>query len=328
MSLRRRMLLANIKPEQGVLPEGYTECQYISALGRSYINTGLELDNDSEVYIEYMTNDTLSSVQYNTCNLFGYRDSATTNNVTMEVSTTRVNVDFGNYADTRKQISTKLNTNYSLLLNKSHVVAKQDDTLISDLSLKTTANFKTGKAYLFGIGGKPNVTNNFYGRVYKMISKQNGLITRNFVPCYRNSDNKVGMYDLANSRKNLFDYNIALSKEFYDDNGNIQTYPNPSFVNQKIKLKNNVAFSFASKTGNAYIRVSEFRNDGSFIKRTLVNSNTVLQLNSDTDYIYVNVDKTGSNYFADVQIEAGSTITSYEHFPLYSSDTSTEFYHS
>ena len=38
------------------------------------------------------------------------------------------------------------------------------------------------------------------GNLYKLTIKENGVIVRDFIPCYRKSDSKPGLYDIVNKQ--------------------------------------------------------------------------------------------------------------------------------
>lgn len=113
--------------------------------------------------------------------------------------------------------------------------------------------------------------------------------------------------------KNKFDENYPVENYYYDQNGNMVAI-STNFINQKyLPINNKLSFSFSQKSGNAYIRLCEYKDDNTFIKRTLINSNTTITLSNETKYVIWSVDKSSSDYFVDLQIEE-EEITSYEDY--------------
>lgn len=113
--------------------------------------------------------------------------------------------------------------------------------------------------------------------------------------------------------KNKFDENYPVENYYYDLNGN-RVANTTGYINQKyLPVNNKLSFSLSQKNGNAFIRLCEYKDNNTFIKRTLINSNTTITLSNETKYVIWSVDKSSSNYFVDLQIEEGE-ITPYEEY--------------
>lgn len=116
--------------------------------------------------------------------------------------------------------------------------------------------------------------------------------------------------------KNKYNDNYPIENAYYDANGNkIVTFTvGELFINQKyISINKKLCFSFKEKVGNAFVRLCEYKKDNTFIKRTLINSNTEIILSDDTYFVIWSVDKRDNVYFIDLQIEEGK-ITPYEEY--------------
>lgn len=113
--------------------------------------------------------------------------------------------------------------------------------------------------------------------------------------------------------KNMFNVNKPLENKYLDNSGGwaTSTY---SYVNQEyiVTGSSELSFSFAKRNGSPTIRVGEFKTDGTFIKRTLVSTALTLTLDALTNKIIFSVDNLSPNYFDELQIELGSSPTSYQ----------------
>lgn len=133
-------------------------------------------------------------------------------------------------------------------------------------------------------------------------------------PDYPQTINVVSGEQTINVRgKNMFNVNKPLENKYLDSSGGwvTATY---SYINQEyiVTGSSELSFSFAKKNGSPIIRVGEFKTDGTFIKRTLVSTALTLTLDALTNKIIFSVDNLSPNYFDDLQIELGSSPTSYQ----------------
>lgn len=179
------------------LPKEYTQVDYIEGTGTQYLDTGLILTQDNSFELEMSMN------VKNTQNkmLFGSRSGASSNNISANVFRNIV-VDFNNsnYSTYRTEWDYTINTKYILynskekrvIYDENHNVLIQNTTACNDTI--TTPNTAT----LFYINPKPsNTWYNANAKIYYCKIWDNDTLVRNIVPCYRNSDNEVGMYDLV-----------------------------------------------------------------------------------------------------------------------------------
>ena len=118
--------------------------------------------------------------------------------------------------------------------------------------------------------------------------------------------------------KNLFDKDEALSVYYIDASGNMVRTDAAAYINQEYAATpgTTYAFSFSSRTNEAYVRFAEYDANGVFTKRTLVQNNqATVTLRSDTAKVIfsVNAKRTGQyqEYFNDLQIEISNSSTTY-----------------
>ena len=112
---------------------------------------------------------------------------------------------------------------------------------------------------------------------------------------------------------NLFNTGATLENRYLNADGG-WTGGAYSFVNQEYNVGNNTALtvSFTTRVGSSYVRVGMYKADGSFIERVLVSTNSTVNLSAGTSKIVTSVDNVSSAKFNDLQIEFGSSASSYE----------------
>lgn len=107
---------------------------------------------------------------------------------------------------------------------------------------------------------------------------------------------------------NLFNKDLDIDNFYYGDNGNT-VEDSSGFINQTIEIgaNKNIVISYKSKTDRANVRLLEYQEDNTFIKRTLLTvSGQTIELDVNTKYIIVSVDAV-KHYFVDLMIENDTT---------------------
>lgn len=172
--------------EQRNIPTEYTQVEYIESSGTQYIDLGYLIDGTMSfslktrclapgfVFGNRFNNTTdISSLNYDAINnLFGIRMGNT------------IVYNSTNWTE---------NTDYEIYISDG-------DTKINGTTVSTTAygtSFYSGNAYLFTINnnGAPGSSSFSINRIYYFQMFKNGVLTQNLIPCKRNSDNVLGMYD-------------------------------------------------------------------------------------------------------------------------------------
>lgn len=184
----------NIAKTKSLLPDGYTELEYIESTGTQYIDTALTL-NGCNVEIKFRRSGETSQEQV----LFGGRSSFVGLSQDFSVWTNESGDKIGfHYGKTDTGYMTcDFITAPVVLKNKGGNFYANDELLISIPEIEMS---NSRSVFLFGLhtwgGGLDNRT--FIGKIYyfKVWDKDNNLIMH-LVPCYRISNNKVGMYDMV-----------------------------------------------------------------------------------------------------------------------------------
>lgn len=172
------------------LPSGYTQVNGVKSDGTAFINLNTTLTNDDEIEIRFeFVNNT------NSKNIFGYRNSATQNNITAFLASTNNNVgiDFNSssYSSYRLLEALTAGQIYTLKISKNRRAIYRGAVLVAENTTVCNDTINTPNCYLFNIAGTPAYANIFNGTIYECIIKNK----RNVISC-KNSNNEVGFYDL------------------------------------------------------------------------------------------------------------------------------------
>lgn len=179
------------------LPDEYQEVEYIESTGTQYIDTGVVGKNGIRILTE-MGWATLSG------SLFGSRKDSGATRFFVTYYANRI--DFGYSGDTVSDVSPQAGQTYEI----------DFDVMGSQYNFGVDDTYKTGRVleidtecnmFIFG-ANRPYTTNQLSKSIFKsmMITNANGETLRNFIPCYRKSDNEIGLYD-------------TVSKSFFTNSG-------------------------------------------------------------------------------------------------------------
>ena len=199
--LGETLVFEGSKPSR--LPEGYTEVEYIQGNG-AWVDSGLSVFTRVEAVFEP------TALSANSSCLFGasdfYLNSRQDTSVTMSSGT--IWLDLGKY--------TTASIAMPLLNQKSELIA---DTVDGIFSINGTEKTFTGKASSNGsmyvlYGNKTGSGTTFRKLSAKLYSLKFYTLTsrgiaRDFIPCIRNSDGEVGLYEAV---KNKFHASSATVK--------------------------------------------------------------------------------------------------------------------
>ena len=204
-----------ISHETHNLPSAYKEVEYIESTGTQYINVNqfksttsiqnyeINLSNNHIVEIDYqLTNNTQTRT-----GIFGSLKANTSIRYGALLSPSNHYLEFG-YNTTYTQISGLPDTSrHKIKFDKNKVYF--DGNLINTF---TNSNFSIDKDPLLGNFNHDNYTPALAKYFESKWYDENGNLIRHFIPCYRVSDNKPGMIDIADSHNDF--YTNAGSGEF------------------------------------------------------------------------------------------------------------------
>lgn len=178
-----------------ILPIEYTQVDYIKNSGTQYINTGFvpDFDNGFRLEIEY----TPTYLNTRGCLLSNWSGA---NNVSFEIYPTGIQRLYIVEGNTNDYIE-------ALTLERNKGVAQYYDGVVTHSLNGETKSFNrsyTGKsAYelsMFVDLARRFSTFTNYLKIYGCKMYDGTTLVRDFIPCYRNSDNEIGMYDLVNNQ--------------------------------------------------------------------------------------------------------------------------------
>ena len=265
---------------QSSLPKEYQEVEYLQSTGTQYINTGYSPNQNSKMWLDYQLTElqsamfagarrTSSGARYFTINsgssntkMFGA--FGTSGNIELdEITTNRVQTQIGNkgiyYNNVLKY--TPSSTTFQLSENVLLFAVMQNS---SDITLYSKV------------------------KIYGCKIWENDTLIRDFIPCYRISDNVVGMYDKAN---NVFYTNDGTGTFLYDNLTPTQNNP--------LEIK-----SVGDKTKNLYVDVATLYTKpvNYYICPVSLEQGTTYVMSCElvgeeiTDNVVVGIAKTGTEY--------------------------------
>lgn len=182
-----------INSEHRELPDGYTQVEYLESTGTQYIDTGVNLSNNSNVEINAKLTATQKGKSYY---LFGSRIENKTYMIAVAGASEKYFADFVSN-------SYRINSSISAFDNEFHIHKINNLSYYIDGILQgyiSALNFtNTSSAYIFDVRGRGTPATlgiQSWKIKYCKIWNRNKLI-RNFIPC-KNSSNVAGMYDTVN----------------------------------------------------------------------------------------------------------------------------------
>lgn len=198
------------------LPSGYIECAYIESTGTQYINTGVNTTNDIGTEIRFSYN---NNVNYQ----YAIGELTAGNNRFSPIFIDKDSPNKFLFTDTiafqYNEYANFDNLPHTIKFNYPNRKISFDNTLI-----KTTADtFATstgGNIYLFA-RNYSGVSHTASIKLYFCKLYANDTLIRDFIPCYRKSDNRVGLYDIVNDvfyvnqGTGVFNYKLKDWKDLY-----------------------------------------------------------------------------------------------------------------
>lgn len=174
----------------------YTELEYIESTGTQYINTGVTTGNNIKVQAKAISTFGFTgeySKKYSGC-LLGGRKTSDNSNFSY---TSGINNDFVGSGSSFLTITRNANTDildveYS---NTKIDIKCGDYSYINNLSINITDAFNI---YIFALNQNNSATSFGTYKLYNFKIYNGTTLVRNFIPCKRNSDNAIGLYDVIN----------------------------------------------------------------------------------------------------------------------------------
>lgn len=166
----------------------YTQVEYIESTGTQYIDTGVKLTNNHSVEIDYQ----LTVASQKRVGIFGNLASDMSGRYGAILSPSNGYLEYGYGAG-------NVYHQVGLPDTKRHLFKQEKNKVYQDGSLVYTfedAVFTINKTALFGSFDYTNY-NPAKAKYYRSKWWDGDTLVRDFIPCYRNSDGAVGMFDLV-----------------------------------------------------------------------------------------------------------------------------------
>lgn len=184
------------------LPDAYQEVEYIQSTGTQYIDTGIVPRNTTRLVYDFQRTTADKSTNY----WHGWTSAGS-----QEVFCFGVNNTTGFVARVSSTFTTSFELDYTDL--NRHVFDLMNGKQLFDgvqLGNTTIGNTATSSQtiYLFArhIEWGAHIDGYTQEKCYSCQIYNGTTLVRDFIPCYRKSDNAIGLYDLANNK-------------FYSNNG-------------------------------------------------------------------------------------------------------------
>lgn len=171
-----------------ILPVAYQEVEYLESTGTQYIDTLMSVSMSTNMEIKLMPTISTSSNVFP----FSARPVANTPNINSYYANETINFEVGNTIQKIGSASMPINTENIIKFDNHKIY--NNDVYVGDYSDRTITN--TTSLLLFAARSNNVVDNRmFVGRLYYCKIYDSNTLARDFIPCYRKSDNKPGLYD-------------------------------------------------------------------------------------------------------------------------------------
>lgn len=190
---RRALMSANKK----LLPYEYQQVEYIESTGTQYIDTGAIPNNTVGFKIKL----SLPEI-YNDTYRYGCRQNGYDTRFVLATASGQAYFGFGGLVNptigNREIWNIKVNEPFTASLNYLNSrLANIND--LDNMAIGTLSIDFTRSIIIFGRNSGGTISSSAQKVYYNQITDGDKII-RNFVPCYRKSDNIAGMYDTVNDK--------------------------------------------------------------------------------------------------------------------------------
>ena len=218
----------------------FQQVEYVESTGTQYINTGIKLNNNTRVVIDFA----ISSSSTEDGALFGSRSSNGSTDTYIIWANNKDGFSNATFVFSAFQNNQSLtaNTRYSLDVSASGMFI--DGTMRGDTPTQATFS-GSYPAILFGMGsGGAFDSRGFKGKVYSAKIYQQDELVRDYVPCYRKSDNISGLFDKVTG---VFYANAGTGT--FVKGGDVETTDIPESIGGDLVVE-----SYISSDGNTWYR--------------------------------------------------------------------------
>ena len=175
------------------LPNEYQQVEFIESTGTQYINAGVLINENSKVLLDISFNSTTSGDYVN-----GISGNFTNGRFAVGNGYGNDNVGFYfGIANENLWVGTKDTNRHKFLIDMPNLTYGIDNNFYSKSSY-TYPTFENNYFYLFARNQRNSIGNYCLQKLYSCQFYENNNLIRNFIPCYRKSDNVIGLFDTVN----------------------------------------------------------------------------------------------------------------------------------
>ena len=187
----------------------YTLVDYIQSTGTQYIDTGIKSKGSLKVITDIEYTSTISGNHF----VFGARDGARnkTNGLLISDNGTKFRNDYNTTVSNASPNISGVNKKWHIEKDKGKFTATSSSQTITQRTTNSTFT-SSYNVYIFAMNNAGAILNASSYRLYGFKIYDDNTLVRDFIPCYRNSDDEVGLYDLVN---NVFYTNAGTGKFTY-----------------------------------------------------------------------------------------------------------------
>lgn len=173
----------------GLLPAEYQQVEYIESTGTQYIDTGVIPNQNTNTIISLKITPTGGN-----SGILGARISSTSQNYGLVLGYQNGVYLTSGFGDNNEMHSYAISADVRYLINKNRNKVYINNSLIYEQDMQT---FNPGYTmYLFAVNQVDAAQFMSVAKLYSCQIYDNGSLVRAFIPCYRKSDNEIGLYDL------------------------------------------------------------------------------------------------------------------------------------
>lgn len=176
------------------LPSEYQQVEYIESTGTQYINTGVIPNQDTGFDLMFVTKNTVGASGFG-C-MFGTRNTAGAKGFQLNTYKASNSSNYGLLANDTTNINAKLTKDVLLNVNFRNGVYVANDRSEQEFPKMTFTCENT--LTIFGLNQGGTLTQFSKTRIYYFNLYDGDTLIRKFIPCYRKSDNVIGLYDTVN----------------------------------------------------------------------------------------------------------------------------------
>ena len=180
--------------EQKILPNEYQQIEYIESTGTQYIDTGIIPNQDTGFDIEFLTKNILTATDGKFGSIMGARQGSADRELQLSTYSTNSKGIF-RYGNNTYDAGLTVNTKIHISL-KNRVYTNNDD-----LKYAVAGTFECPSTLtVFALNHHGTKTQHGSLQLFSLKLYDGDILIRDYVPCYRKSDNVIGLYDLVEDK--------------------------------------------------------------------------------------------------------------------------------